>query len=109
MWDIVGDNDTSEGDGVSARLLCLSGDVVATWQSACGGMVLVEAQWLYSRFDFSCRVMVGAAVWCCNEAVWVEVPIQPTAVCFCSHSLACHCGCLTLLERLLFAMLFCLV
>ena len=64
----------------------------------------VEAQWLYNRLDFSCRVMVGAAVWCCNEAVWVEVPIQPTAVCFCSHSLACHCGCLTLLERFLFSM-----
>ena len=65
---------------MSARLLCLSGDVVATWQSACGGMVLVEAQWLCSRFDSSCRVMVGAAVWCCNEVVWVEVPIQPTVV-----------------------------
>ena len=52
MWDIVGDNDTSEGDGVSARLLCLSGDVVATWQSACGGMVLCGGTVVVQPFRF---------------------------------------------------------
>jgi hypothetical protein len=52
----MGGDAASEGDVVLATTL-FSGDVVATWQQS------------YVRLDFSYRLVNGAAVWCCSEAV----------------------------------------